>query len=394
LRVALVTTFAASRKEPLLTMMDRVHHGFVDAGVPEPTIRFNFGDRPIPGGVSSIDRVLKRHPELERFVTTASPMPGIPETRRISNGAMSAAAGESIPYATLQAIAAGVPRSFPFHTIALHFYSPEFGEQVATPTQFGGMMTGIRLSDSWWVNGRNRSLSACTVVEAEPGKKKLPPQPTAVATILAACGKARKTVQAPLAEKIEAGPVPAVRLPTGGTMIASADPEAAKAVHAVVADYRARLPEIVGRAAMPHDLPTFEEMISRARPAVPAGPKKPALDRVFKPMGYTVRGESKDFVVRRRTASNLTVELSVSIGGWGTMVMAMFRVWGLGFKALLSIPPSAKVVAGGQYPIGDADQWQKIAENLGALVAELDRTLVPAIEAAAGPSPEWYKPES
>ena len=33
-------------------------------------------------------------------------------------------------------------------------------------------------------------------------------------------------------------------------------------------------------------------------------------------------------------------------------------------------------------------------ENLGALVAELDRTLVNEIEAAVGASPDWYKPES
>ena len=177
MRVALVTSFAASRKEPLLAMIDRVHQGFLDAGLAEPIIRFNFGDAQIGGGVSSVDRVLKRHPELARFVTDAQPMPGIAAiagARRISNGPMSAASGESIPYATLQAIAAGVPRSFPFHSIALHFYSPEFGELLLpTLTPSAGMMTGILVTDSWWVNGRNRSLSACTVVDAVPGQQEV-----------------------------------------------------------------------------------------------------------------------------------------------------------------------------------------------------------------------------
>ena len=149
MRVALMTTFAASRKEPLLAMMDRIHQGFVDAGLAEPTIHFNFGDPQI-GGVSSVARVLKRHPELERFVTDAPPMPGLPGSRRISNGPLSAGAGESVPYATLQEITAGVPRSFPFHNIALHFYSPEFGEPVpaAAARPVGGMMVGIKLTDS------------------------------------------------------------------------------------------------------------------------------------------------------------------------------------------------------------------------------------------------------
>jgi hypothetical protein len=48
----------------------------------------------------------------------------------------------------------------------------------------------------------------------------------------------------------------------------------------------------------------------------------------------------------------------------------------------------------GQYPIGGPERWQQIVDNLAALVAELDRSFVPAIEAAAGPSPEWYRPAS
>jgi hypothetical protein len=30
---------------------------------------------------------------------------------------------------------------------------------------------------------------------------------------------------------------------------------------------------------------------------------------------------------------------------------------------------------------------------MAAIVAELDRTFVPAIEAATGPAPEWFTPE-
>ncbi len=389
MRVALLTSFAASRKEPLASMLDRVYQGFLNSGLPEPSIQFNFGDGLIAGGVSSVDRVLKRHPELKRFVTDAEPMPGIPGARRISNGPMSAGSGESVPYSTLHAIATGVPRSFPFHSIAIHFHSPEFGGLFPTPTHSAHMMAGILVTDNWWVNGRMRSLSACMVVEADAGNKKLPPPPGPVAAVLAACGKARKTIQAPLAGTVGPDPVPGVRLPTG-TAIASANPEIARAVQQVVVSYRERLPEIIERAAMPHDLPEPKA----TGLGVTSGPKKPALDRVFKPMGYSCRGEAGDFVLRRRSASNLTVEIHVAIGSWGHSVTAIFRVWGLGFKATLLLPPAANAVVGAQHRIGDADQWQKIAENLGALVAELDRTFVPDIEAAAGPSPEWYQPES
>jgi hypothetical protein len=72
----------------------------------------------------------------------------------------------------------------------------------------------------------------------------------------------------------------------------------------------------------------------------------------------------------------------------------MYRVVGLGFRVVLPLPASKRAMGSVQYKIGDAANWQKIVDNLAALVAELDRSLVPAIEAAAGPSPKWFNPES
>lgn len=257
------------------------------------------------------------------------------------------------------------------------------------------MVPGILLSDHWWVNGRNRSLSACALAEAEPASKKLPPPP-AVTAVLTQCGKVRRTVQAPLlsaTSEAAVGPVPGVHMPMGG-MVATANPEAARAVQAITADYRTRLQEIVERAALPHLLPApGAEAYRDALVGVTAGPKKPALEHVFKPMGYTCRAKSGTFTLRRRTAANLAVELTLDVGTWGHKILAMYCVWGLEFKSVLSIPVSANALAATQYPIGDADRWRKIVENLGAMVRELDRSLVPEIEAAVGPSPEWYQPE-
>jgi len=393
MRVALLTTFAASRKEPLAEMVGRVRQAFLDAGLGEPRIGFNFGDPQVGGFVSSVDRVLKRYPELKRFVTTKSPAPGLPGARRISNGPMSDAAGEAVPFPTLAAIAAGVPRSFPFHNVAMHFYSPEFGELPTVPVRTAEMMCGVLVTDSWWVNGRNRGLSAYTIVEAEPGNKKLPPPPGPVAAVLAAFGKPKRSIQIPLPGEVPAGPTPAVRSPIG-VLMPSANPEAAIAAHKVVADYRARLKEVVEKAALPHLLPAPGEAFRDAGSGVTSGPRKPALERAFKPMGYTCRGGSGTFTLRRRTAGNLTAELHLDVGTWGHSVLAMFLVYGVGFKAVLALPVSANAIAAAQYPIGDAARWQKIVENLAALVAELDRSFVPDIEAAVGPSPEWYQPDN
>jgi len=389
MRVVLQTSFAASRKEPLVEMLNRVHQGFVDAGL-EPFIRFNLADGMMVS-TSIVDRAVKRYPELARFVTEAPPMPGMQPTRRLSNGPLSDGANQAIPYETLQAIAAGVPRSFPFGSVAIHFHSPEFGELLPTMTIQSPMMAGVRISDSWWVNGRQRALSACTVAEVEAGAKKLPAPAGAIATVLAACGKAKKTIQAPLPENLGEGPVPGVRLP-GGMAAPSAKPELAIAVKAINVKYRDRMPEIVKEAPLPHDLPSTTEML-QVGSGVNSGPKKPALEEVFKPMGYSIRGANAGFTLQRRTAANTTLMLSLDTGTWSHNLTAMFLVYGLGFKAVLSLPPTEKS-AGGQYRVGDAEHWRKIVENLGALVAELERTFVPEIEATTGPSPDWYQPVS
>jgi hypothetical protein len=109
-------------------------------------------------------------------------------------------------------------------------------------------------------------------------------------------------------------------------------------------------------------------------------------------MGYTCRGESGVFTLRRRTSLNHTVELEFDVGTWSNSLTAGFHVYGLGFSALLPMPVSRHTMTG-QYPIGDAARWERIVANLAALTRELDRDFVPAIEAAAGPSPEWYTPD-
>jgi hypothetical protein len=388
MQLALFTTFAASRKEPLVEVLERVHAVIVAADFGEPQVQFAMADSPIGGGVSSVERVLKRFPVLERFAQTVAPPPsaGTHSRKIISNRTGSVAAGETVDFAILLEIARGVPRSFPFHNLGIHFWVPAFSGTTAVPSMPVGQSPGVSVSDSWWVNGRMRSVSALTIVEADPSARKLPPLPETIAAVLAACGKVKKTIQAPLIA------VPAAKRPS----IDSVSPEKAAAIRAVVHDYKTRISEILDGANLPHDLPPNQEAVALG---VTSGPKKPSLVSAFTPMGYDCRSESAGtFTLRRRTPGNLTAELNLDVGTWSNLVMAIFRVQGLiegvGFKASMILPVARRAIAGGQYPIGGPERWQQIVDNLAALVAELDRTFVPAIEAISGPSPDWYKPEN
>jgi hypothetical protein len=384
MHLAMLTTFAASRKEPLAEVLERVHAAIIAADFGEPQVQFVLADS---RGVSSVDRVLKRFPSLERFTKSLQSNPAVGAVKAISNRASPGTSAETIDFAILLEIARGVPRSFPFHSIGIQFPVPAFSDGAELPATLVAQMQmpGISVGDRWWVNGRLRSVSALIIVDADPAARKLPPLPDSIAAVLAACGKVKKTVQVPLVS------APAQLRPT----IDTAAPEIAASIRAVVQDYRSRIAEIVESAQLPHDLPPNQEAVTTG---VTAGPKKPELVRAFTPMGYDCRGESGTFTLRRRTPGNLTAELMLDVGTWSNLVLAIFHVRGLvngaGFKATLFLPVSRRAAVGGQYPMGGPERFRQIVDNLAALVAELDRTFVPAIEAISGPAPDWYKPET
>jgi hypothetical protein len=373
MRVALHSTIEIRKKEPLVELIGRIRQAFLDAGLAEPLIRFTLVDSALKKG-AAIDRVLKRYPEMERFLTFSALMPGTSESRRLTN----ATTGEAADFATLQAITAGVPRSYPFIGVWTHFHAPAFGERLIGLPKMGNSFPGVLIVANWLVTGHQRALSVYTVAEADEKDKKLPPNPEPVDAVIKACGKVRRIDQVP------------IRAPGGG-IVGCVPPANAEAVKVLVDDYRARLTELVERARLPHDLPPAAEILIQ-HPGVVSGPRKPALQAAFKPMGYSCRGGSGEFHLTRKTSGNLTVELYLDVGTWSHDVSALFLVQGAGFRASLAIPVSPREVPPRQYPIGDAVQWQRIVDNLAAMVGEMDRSLVPEVEQAAGPSPAWYQP--
>jgi hypothetical protein len=376
MRVATNYTLAASKKEPLAELMGRIRQAFLDAGQPEPTIRFTLMGEGRVEGYSPIDRVLKRHPEMKRFETFTKLLGSPTESRLLTN----AASGQAADYSTLLAIAGGVPRSYPLSAVVLHFHAPAFGERLTGLPKFGDSFPGVMITDNRWISGRHRVLSVYTVVEADEGDKKLPPNPEPVDAVIKVLGKVERTDQVHVLAQ------------DGRTIVGSIPPEKVEAVKAIVVDYRARLREIVELAGLPHNLPPAAE-IRLQDGGGRAGPLKPTLEAAFKPMGYGCRGGSGQFHLTRRTSGNLTVELYLDVGTWSHSVSAIFMVKGAGFKASLIIPVTP-LDGPGQYPIGDAIQWQKIVENLAAMVRELDGAFVPEVEKAAGPTPAWYQPSS
>jgi hypothetical protein len=383
MNVAVQLEFKADRKEPLGSLVRRVAAEFDRARLlPDVVATFSDG----PGGIrttSAVERALKKHPHLARFERNDAPFqaPGIPAMRRLTNSDSS----EPFPMTDILALADGVPRSLPFHGVNVHFAHKDFGRAAFV----AGLapLTGIAIGDSWWVNGRNRSLSAFYAVEADAASKKLPDPPAAIAAVLAGLGKPRKRAQF-VAPGAPAAAAPAATA-TGSDAKQSATPAEIARIVPIVKKYRSDLQALVERIGLPHDLPPAREALKDSRGA--RGPLKPTLVDAFKPRGFDCRGGSGTFTLRRRTNMGHVVEVDLDVGTWSRSLTFMFHVHGPGFTATL-IPPVTVREGARQYPIGDTANWERIVANMGAIVDELQRTFVPEIEEAAGPAPEWFEP--
>lgn len=360
MKVLIQYEYRASKKEPFGVLLRRLHDGLVEAGL-RVSYEFAFADSPVGGGVSAVDRSVKKFAQLAALVQTVA-LPGI-----LGSGQKVIRGGDAdLPFATLAELADGLPRSLPFHSARVRFGGPAFG--VGPPLA----MSGIDACDSWWVNGRQRSLIANFVLEVAESQRGLPAPEGALAAFFAKLGKPSKTNRIPMLAQAATADEPA---------------PARAALTEITQKYRARLGELLAEAGMPHSLPPRIDALQMG--IYSQHPLKPTLERHFKPLGFSCNGGSGTFSLRRRTAANHVVEIDMDVGTWSRMVLAQFRVHVPGVCCALPMPV-ATGVDGGQYPIGDAERWEKIVANLAALAAHLDRQIVPEIDAAAGPAPEWF----
>jgi hypothetical protein len=376
MHVAVQLEFKADRKEPLGDLIRRVAAQFEAAGL-EPTITASFSDGPSGLRVTSaVERALKKYPHLAALDRQDVPVPlvpNLPAVRRLSN--IDSAAVFAL--ADVTALADGVPRSLPFHAVHVVFAHAGFGT-IVLPMGISPH-AGVTIGDSWWVNGRMRSMTAFYSVEGAAASKTLPDPPPPIAAVLGGLGKTKSKAHF-VAPEPAAPDAPAD---------AASIPREARAIREVIQKYRKDMPATLERIGLPHDLPPASE--ARRASLGASGPLKPALVDAFAARGYDCRGGSGMFTLRRRTAANHIVDIELDVGTWSRSVTFMFSVRGPRFNATL-IPPVTRRDASPQYPIGNTANWERIVANIATIVEELDRTFVPEIEGVADPAPAWFDP--
>ena len=320
-----------------------------------------------PGNkASSVERAIRRFPELRRFDYTARPWPQAELERQLGNDLRSPFCGEPVDFPTLLEIVSGVPQSFPFFSVSVRLTHPAFGPEPHANTP-QNLWPGMVIEDIWGITRRKVSLTAVAVVDADPASDAVLILAPPAAAVLSTCGKPKLTRQ---------------------MLLPGQRSDVADKVSAIAQDLESRMKEVVRQARLPH---AFSEEADHL-PAKAAGTRKPALARAFQPLGYDCRGGTMmTLTCRRQTASNLVVELHMDFGSRGDLVRPTYIVHGLGFSASIRLPISLNSISRNLHWLVDAARWQQVVENLAALVAELDGSFLPDIEAAAGPSPAWYR---
>jgi hypothetical protein len=373
--------YRATRKEPFGAMLRRIYEGLGQGGA-TVQYRFTFSDHLVPGMVSSVARAVKKFPHLAPLVTT-EPVAPILKAKEPDKVGPPAIIGDAtrLEFAQLAEVADGLPRSLPFRLADVRFYTDEFGKAPAKVASEraevdallkGHFSTGMRASDTWWVNGRNRHLGAAYVVEVAERTRKVPLPDGALGAFLATLGKGRTVAQFPIEESDE-----------GEKVVVKGKAQAPPELVALAERLKARIPELIAGARMPH-------AIESARAEHATSPLKPALEKHFKPMGYATKGGSGIFTMRRRTAGNHVVEVSLDVGTWSRHLTGHFHVYMPEFQIRLPMPAAAELHAM-QCDIGDAERWEKLVENMAAFTRHLDREVVPEVEKVAGPAPAWFE---
>lgn len=363
MKVRIEYTFKRDKKEPFADAVERVHGAFAASEFGAPSVEFFFSAGAWNAPDTGVDHLMEKYPELRRFFYVVPGPPDTPGSRVLSNAprSPSPARGEAAEFATLFAAAAGVRKPFRLDAASFRFRPRESDGDASAPT------IDVIVSESRFVDRWDTMLMALVYLDGDPDDKRLSPPP-AIAGILAALGNAPRRSQKP-----------AHRRPTGEEI------GAAIAVHR---DYQSRLGEIVDRAQLPHDLPASEPV--RAGGLSDRAGQKAMLRRAFGPLGYDCTFSRNDYMLRRRKRGNVVVVLRLDVG-WEGRTLSIHYVVSFSAQVLpLHLPVSKRAIAQaeGEYGIRDDAHWQEIVDNLAALVAELDRTFVPAIEAAIHPWPE------
>lgn len=358
--VVVQNSYKFDKKEPYGELLARLHGLFTQTGV-EPKFHCTLSESLGLETGTAEARLFKRYPQLRPLWQTAT-IPGLVNLEL----AHFSATQDDLPFALLCEIANGIPRTYPFSIGNTWFSSPAFATDASLPEN---LRPGLQATLFAGPLGRRGAITATYTVDTPENSKAAAPPPPALVPLLALLGKPAKVNRlAPAAPPVDHAPL-----------------------REILQSYRQRMTEISLEAQLPHHLPPLAEALATRH--AESHPLKPALVARFGPLGFSCRGGSGVFELRRKTAQHHVVGLMLDVGTYSRMLSAQFQFFTPGFRGSLPLPIAPGLLPL-QYPIGSPAQWEQLLDNLAALLTWLEPTLVKELESAVPPAPAWFEAPS
>lgn len=388
--------FKLPKTETLTNVFSRLVEMLGHHGCTKPIIVFRLEN--MPGGRSNAcARVTKTFPKMGCFQQTEIDKVFPKESVLVLTNRPSASNGISVvpiqlaEIETLEQIANGVPKSYPFFWAEFLFAGVSFldcetkttAQSVADFLSVTGDslacadIPNVYLKNGYTPSGRRCELKV-TIEQPMPAfDLKSIPDFGKASDFIASLGKVGLTHTSLVLSEEE------------DKKIDSLYDQSQK----FYAEYESTVANHINRISFPHDLPAPSwEMAMSGFEKV--GSLKEPLVEVFRAMGYRYEPKQSgrgEYCLQKRTPRGNLIKLSLDTGFMTKSVSAGLYLSGLGLRYNFSLLPiSAKLTSISQYPILDLEHWRKIVENLGAVVDYLESQIIPGIDEIWGQCPLWY----
>ncbi|MBT9558145.1 MAG: hypothetical protein IV100_19085 [Myxococcales bacterium] len=143
---------------------------------------------------------------------------------------------------------------------------------------------------------------------------------------------------------------------------------------------------------LPHALP--EAPVGGTLQAL-TSPHAVALKAATKSLGYTPHKGSSSVgktLLSKYTARGNRLVLDVDFGTMSRRVHAHLRIFGVDWRRSLTLHFTGRDLDNHAYPIVSDAEFQRVVDNIAALLPRVEATVLPELEALYPPTPAWWHP--
>lgn len=334
--------------------------------------------------VSAVDRVLKKFPELSRFLfeaeeeineekNTYKVLSNFPFDIPALLGTVKGRHTENVSLDILTQIAEGIPRSYPFKETRFLFDEIGWSQNRSGDEDSAFDLNSILYINDWWTPKRHTELTAkIAIPQPSAEKEKLSPLSERNQKALSDLGQIKIKELCVEPSKEEKGLFE--ELESKGNDLIYSFRE--KTLSPVTFLY-------------PHHL---EDNVEGAYNV----PRKPTISKVMKKHGYkhlSKEGFHGCLVYGKMTENNHRILLEFDSGSTFYHLRCNFTIQGPCWKQRIEEIPCRHNSNRDFYPIPDLQTLEMVTENFCATIAFMENTIVKEIENLYGPAPKWFKYE-